>query len=240
MVESARAVDASPRRARAERILDVAAELLLRLGYKRVTIEDVADRAEIGKGTIYLHWKSREALFFAVIEREYLQVIEELLIALRQEPETALLHVMTRAYFLHVMRRPLLRAVLISDLELLGRMGKAADRMAMEARGQIVFNDYLQLLHEHGLIRSDGNPCELLFAYQATIGGYFIQEEAASEEHRVPLGRKADLLATTMRRTFEPDQPPAPDAIRAVAPRVIEIFEEIGSIVRAHRARAFE
>jgi len=55
---------------RAERILDAAAELLLRWGYKRVTIDDIAKQAEIGSGTIYLHWKTRDALFETLMMRE--------------------------------------------------------------------------------------------------------------------------------------------------------------------------
>lgn len=51
------------RQLRAERILDTTAELLCQHGYKRVTIDDVARRAGVGKGTVYLHWKTREALF---------------------------------------------------------------------------------------------------------------------------------------------------------------------------------
>ena len=41
---------------RAGRILDAAAELLLRWGYKRVSIEEIARHAGIGKGTVYLHF----------------------------------------------------------------------------------------------------------------------------------------------------------------------------------------
>ncbi|MGW2198666.1 helix-turn-helix domain-containing protein, partial [Streptosporangium sp. NPDC001682] len=40
---------------RADRILDAAAELLVRLGYRKVTIDDIARLAGIGKGTVYLH-----------------------------------------------------------------------------------------------------------------------------------------------------------------------------------------
>src|SRR6266508_6776089 len=65
------------RQARAARILDVAAELLLRHGYRRVTIDDVARGADVGKGTVYLHWKTRDDLFQAVFEREVLQALEE-------------------------------------------------------------------------------------------------------------------------------------------------------------------
>ncbi|HEY0932927.1 MAG TPA: TetR family transcriptional regulator, partial [Trebonia sp.] len=37
---------------RESRILDAAGDLLLAFGYRKVTIEDVARRAEIGKGTV--------------------------------------------------------------------------------------------------------------------------------------------------------------------------------------------
>ena len=66
------------RRERAERILDVTAGLLLRHGYKRVTIDDVAAGAGIGKGTIYLHWKTREALFWAVLQRDAARLLDQL------------------------------------------------------------------------------------------------------------------------------------------------------------------
>jgi len=65
--------------ARAERILDVTTQLFLRHGYKRVTINYVATGAEVGKGTIYLHWKTREALFWAVLQRESARMLEQIL-----------------------------------------------------------------------------------------------------------------------------------------------------------------
>ncbi|HEV2580965.1 MAG TPA: helix-turn-helix domain-containing protein [Ktedonobacteraceae bacterium] len=40
---------------RAERLLDVAAALLVRWGYRKTTLDDVAREAGVGKGTIYLH-----------------------------------------------------------------------------------------------------------------------------------------------------------------------------------------
>ena len=79
-------VETTSRAARAEHILDVAAELLNNLGYRRVTMEDVADAADVGKGTIYLHWKTREALFVAVLQREFLATTDQLVAALRVDP----------------------------------------------------------------------------------------------------------------------------------------------------------
>ena len=53
--------------ARGERILEAAAELIVRWGYKKTTVDDIARQAGVAKGTIYLHWKTREELFKAVL-----------------------------------------------------------------------------------------------------------------------------------------------------------------------------
>ncbi len=47
------------RKLREERLLDVATTLLVRWGYRKTTIDDVAREAGVGKGTIYLHWKDK-------------------------------------------------------------------------------------------------------------------------------------------------------------------------------------
>ncbi len=50
---------------RRERILDVATELFLQHGYKRTTVDDIAVAAGISKGSVYLHFESKEAVFAA-------------------------------------------------------------------------------------------------------------------------------------------------------------------------------
>ncbi len=50
-------------------ILQAADELLLEKGYHDTSIEDIAARVGISKGTIYLHFASKEDLVFALLER---------------------------------------------------------------------------------------------------------------------------------------------------------------------------
>jgi AcrR family transcriptional regulator len=52
-----------PRSARAHRaILDAALSLLVEEGYDTMSIEAVAERAGVGKATIYRRWDSKEEL----------------------------------------------------------------------------------------------------------------------------------------------------------------------------------
>jgi len=50
-------------------ILDSAERLLARFGYRKMTVEDIAVEAGIGKGTIYLHFNSKEELVLSHVDR---------------------------------------------------------------------------------------------------------------------------------------------------------------------------
>ena len=50
-------------------ILDAANDLLGRYGYHKMTVEDIADEVGIGKGTIYLHFPSKEEVVLSTIDR---------------------------------------------------------------------------------------------------------------------------------------------------------------------------
>ena len=49
-----------------QRILDTAADLFARQPFHKVLLSDVARVASVGKGTLYLYFKSKEDLYFAV------------------------------------------------------------------------------------------------------------------------------------------------------------------------------
>jgi AcrR family transcriptional regulator len=50
-------------------ILDGVDQLLARYGYRKMTMEDLAKQVGIGKGTIYLHFRSKEELTLSHIDR---------------------------------------------------------------------------------------------------------------------------------------------------------------------------
>ncbi|MFY1826093.1 TetR/AcrR family transcriptional regulator [Myxococcus fulvus] len=73
-------------------ILDAATDSFSRLGFKKTSIEDIAKRAGIGKGTVYLHFESKEALLGAVIDRNRGEALVHLEAAVRRagSPEAKL------------------------------------------------------------------------------------------------------------------------------------------------------
>ena len=61
-------------------ILDAADRLLARYGYRKMTIDDLAREVGIGKGTIYLHFSSKEDVALSRIDR----LIERLKVKLKE------------------------------------------------------------------------------------------------------------------------------------------------------------
>jgi len=59
-------------------ILKAAVALFSERGYERTTVDEIAARANVGKGTIYLHFENKEKIFFAILEGGIQQVIERL------------------------------------------------------------------------------------------------------------------------------------------------------------------
>ena len=67
------------RRNSRDSILDATERLLARYGYQKMTMDDIAREAGIGKRTIYLHFPSKEEVALCSIDR----VVERLLVQLR-------------------------------------------------------------------------------------------------------------------------------------------------------------
>jgi AcrR family transcriptional regulator len=59
----------APKEGVKDAILDATDRLLARYGYRKMTVEDIASEAHIGKGTIYLHFTSKEEVVLSHVDR---------------------------------------------------------------------------------------------------------------------------------------------------------------------------
>jgi AcrR family transcriptional regulator len=211
---------------RADRILDAASELMIRLGYRKVTIEDVARQAGIGKGTVYLHWRTKERLFESLFLRESVDLITELIDGVRRDPEEVRPHRFLRASFLATQRRPLMRALVTGDTELLGNLRQSPS----QSREQEFDDRYFELITKYDLVRDD--VPHLTFAINATVTGFFLMETTNPNLGSVDDEAKADALGQTIRRAFEPDLGPDRASLTAAAAEISALFDEINANYR--------
>ncbi len=85
-------------RQREQRILDAALELLLQYGEETVTVEQIANHVDIGKGTIYKHFVSKTEIYMRLLF-DYEKQLESSLKAGIQEAEQGNYAAPARAYF---------------------------------------------------------------------------------------------------------------------------------------------
>jgi AcrR family transcriptional regulator len=215
------------RMGRADRILDSARDLLLRWGYRRVTIDEVARRAGVGKGTIYLHWRSREDLFHAVSAREAAVMTHAIVGALRNDPAEVALHRYLRRLFIESMNRPVLRALYTRDADTLDTFLAAANHQRLEETKLGVNRDYLGVLAAEEMLRPDVRPNDLDYTLPVMVFGFFAAEPFLPPAIQLSLQQKADQLADTVRRAFEPADKPGKEAVKRAAAKAIPVFERL-------------
>ncbi|MFW5419625.1 TetR/AcrR family transcriptional regulator [Nocardiopsis sp. CNT-189] len=214
------------REERADRILQAAGELLTALGYRRVSVSEVAERAGVGKGTVYLHFPTKEALFLSVLMRSQEQMIRAEVAEMRADPAAILPGRVASAAYLLVDRDPVARTVITGDTETLGVLARtAATEVAELSRLRFeTLAAYFRVLDGHGLLRPGGTAEERLFGYSATVTGFLV---TGSLTPFAPADAEAAarLLGRTVGDAFE--APADPERLRAAAPAVIDLFQNL-------------
>ncbi|MEV5741755.1 helix-turn-helix domain-containing protein [Microbispora rosea] len=214
------------RERRAERILDAAGELLVSWGYPRVTVEDVARRAGVGKGTVYLHFSTKELLFLAVLIRAEARIIERFTLGVRADPAAVLLSSVARSVYLWMHEEPVFRATLLGDGDTLGTLSRsAAENLPglLDVRDRAL-REHVEVLREHGLVRTEQSPALQVHAYESILTG-FVTIEPLSPSTVPALDDNADMIAHVVRSAFE--LPGRSESVRAAAPRVNEIYQRL-------------
>ncbi|SFQ53703.1 DNA-binding transcriptional regulator, AcrR family [Amycolatopsis arida] len=212
----------APRAAgRADRILDAAGALLLRLGYRKVTIEDIARHADVGKGTVYLHWRTKRELFEALLRRESMAPVEALLDRLRRDPAEVRPHRLSRGAFLDTHRSPLLAALVTGDTDVVGALRDGP----LGGQDLLATDQFFAVLTRHGLLRTD--LPNLALAMQATAVGFHLVDAVEPGYGEIDLDARADALAHTVRCAFEPPGDPDPAALAAAAAELSAMFENL-------------
>ncbi len=192
---------------RAERILDAAAELVQRWGYRKTTIDDIARQAGVAKGTIYLHWKTREDLFLAVLIREQMKEAREMAQWAANDPEGGTLHGVIKHSMLAAWRNLLIRAVTLRDTDMLGELVHTEFGQRDIERRQQATRTFLGVMRAKGLIHTDIDLDAQLYMLSAISTGFMLVDQFLPEKSQISIEQAAELVAETIRRTFEVRDP---------------------------------
>ncbi|TVR15048.1 MAG: TetR/AcrR family transcriptional regulator [Balneolaceae bacterium] len=153
--------------ARKEHILDIAEEIIAERGFDGATMDEIAEKAEVGKGTLYLHFKSKSAIYLGICERGSKLLTQEMAkVLLLEVSGMELIEKIGDVYLQFVRKNPvyfhafnyyesLLNDEIIAKSDLVDRCEKSAK----EAMTYIV--RALQIGMQDGSIKSTFEPHEL-------------------------------------------------------------------------------
>ena len=178
---------------RAERLLDAAADLIARYGYDKTTINDIAGQAGVAKGTVYLHWTSKEELFETLLMREIKWLMEDLLQRVEADPQGGSLARMYTHSLLALQANPLMRALYTQDSRVLGNYMHQQDKSRYTQRfgfGKV----FIETLQKAGLVRGEVNPRALSYLLSIISYGFAGIESIIPAEEAPPLEETAAAL----------------------------------------------
>ncbi|MDX3614858.1 TetR/AcrR family transcriptional regulator [Streptomyces europaeiscabiei] len=211
---------------RAERILAAARELLLAWGYKRVTVDEIARRARVGKGTVYLHWKTKQLLFAELLRRELHKALGVFAAGIREDPAAALPSRVVRQVFLQQTRDPVTRALHAGDSEILGVLAitPAGRPLIQELGFHTLLARLVEVWRAHGLVAVTAPAADQVYTIDAVLTGFITGGIAVPAEDFRP-DRRADLLAHTIKAALETSATPDEAALRAAAHDVLDALD---------------
>ena len=144
-----------------------------RRGAKGFTVSDVAQRAHVGKGTVYLYWPTKEDLLIGLIGRGFLSLIDDLIETLTDEPDLARPSRFCPLMLQIATSKPLVAALQRHDEDLLGILAQHPRSVALhDALGPgAVLNAVLPIWRRNGLARVDWDIGDQAFALHALLSG---------------------------------------------------------------------
>lgn len=212
--------------AKAARLLAAAGDLLISRGAKGFTVADVAARAHVGKGTVYLYWPTKEDLLIGLIGRAFLGLLDDLIEGLNADPKLARPSRFCPAMLQIATNQPLIAALQRHDDDLLGVLTNHPRSMALDgALGPAaVLGATLPIWRRNGLARNDWDVDDQNFALRSLITGVafsLVGPSPNDPDVKDPLG----VLGTAVTAILGPERANQKQ-LRAAASDIVDFLRE--------------
>jgi TetR/AcrR family acrAB operon transcriptional repressor len=225
---------------RETRLLDSATRLFTRFGFDKTSVDDIARAAGVSKGAVYLHWPSKFSLFEAVLIRQGLGLLDDIVERLKDDPESGTLGSIYRHSILALGAKPLLMAVYTEDAELLGEYVRHQEPRVYAQRF-LFGEEFVRRLQGAQLIRSDLEPHLTAYIMGVISFGLLSIGQLAPTVQPPPLAALADALADLVERGLGSGNRRArasgTDAFRILVDETRELYLQRLSSANGHQHR---
>lgn len=212
---------------RETRILEAAAKLIAHYGYDKTTVSDIADKAGISKGAVYLHYKSKEDLFEALIFREGEKVLDDLLARIDSDPDGGTIFGLYQHAILAAINNPLIHALMTSDTRVMGDFTRRWSQTGMVDKNNLFRRELVQQLQAVNVIRRDLDVEVTSYVLALIRYGFLTIHEVVAPNKTPPLEAVGKTLGAILERGLAPEGGADREAGKQVLEHILLMMREM-------------
>jgi len=190
---------------REAQILRAATSVIIRQGYDKTTMSDIAEEAGVSRGTVYLYFKGKEELFEALLYWEWRQYAQAWLEALESDPHGGTIGGFYRALFRAVSSRPLMASMMRRDRRVLGNYLRKPDTLVSRMDSGSATVAMIKALQAVGAVRQDLDPHITAHLLETLSYGQLTIADFKSPDQFPPFPVVMEALAAMMDRWLLPE-----------------------------------
>ena len=211
---------------RQQQILDAASAVIIRLGYDKTTMSDIADEAGVSRRTVYLYFKGKEELFEALLFHEYMRYSQTFLDYIEADPRGGTLGGSYRALWHAVNSHPLIAALMRQDRRVIGNYLRKRDNLFAQMQSRVNTPDFIRALQAAGAIRADIDAAMIVHILEIISYGQLMIGDFKPPDQSPPYDAVMEALADIMDRALLPEDGGNSEAGKA-------IFQQLTAAARA-------
>jgi|GEM_PF-497360 len=172
-----------------ERILNAASRLLIRYGYDKTTLDDVAREAGLSRSTLYTRWKKKDTLFQAVIWQESQRYTDELVRRFENDIEAGSLAGFFRIAIEVLHENTFITTLYTRDRQILGALLLRENMTQLYVWRIASTVSFLSLLQQAGMVRAEVDVQTLAYVLSSLQLGILKMVEIIPHEQAPPFER---------------------------------------------------
>lgn len=143
---------------RRDRILNAAADLISHFGYNKTTVADIASKAGISKGAVYLHFKSKDEVLEALLIDATYRFSKLWFEAIENDPRGGLISHMYLNMLKVLDDIPFMAVIMRKDPGILGNYLKQPGNFFEQQQHSGMRHEFISLMQQAGAVRKDVDP----------------------------------------------------------------------------------
>lgn len=209
---------------REKRILEATARLLMRYGYDKMTMNDIAEEAGISKGAIYLHYDSKETLVDALITRQTIEYADDIMTLLERDMDSWSFITLYQLAMRIMPRYPLLTGLIRNNKDIFGTYFQrtALNMMHLKRRSR---PELLRMMQQAGVIRADLDLNVAAYTLDYMAYGLLTVEDIVPPQEAPPFEDVVNFFGEILQKTFVPEDGGNKEAGKAIIMQLITAYK---------------